>query len=124
MIPPDYVRSRPAASPTPLDRARLDLLVLEGGQAFLARAREALERGDVVAVVADIARMQDVVLEVAQTADARNRDVAGRLSAIHQLIVRRLAHANVVRSLELVDEIERAYGPIVDAYRDAVRERS
>jgi flagellar biosynthetic protein FliS len=102
------------------DRARLALLVLEGGQAFLARARLALERGDVGGFVADIARTQDVVLEIAESADARESSVAARLTEVHQLMVRRLAHANAARSLDLVDELLRAYGPIVETYRQVV----
>jgi flagellar biosynthetic protein FliS len=121
VIPPDYVQRHARAQSTSLERARLQLLVLESGQAFLGRARDALERGDVGAFVADLARTQDVVLEMAQTVDARGSEFAARLTEIHELMVRRLARANVARSIDLVDEIERAYGPIVEAYRQAVR---
>jgi flagellar biosynthetic protein FliS len=120
LIPPDYVRRHATAQSTLLDRARLMLLALEGGQAFLARARAALERGDVGSFVADVARTQDVVVEIAQTTDARSSEVAGRLAAFQELMVRRLAQANAKRSLELVDEIVCAFGPIVEAYRQAV----
>jgi flagellar biosynthetic protein FliS len=116
MIPPAYVQRLTRAHSTSLDRARVQLLVLESGLAFLNRARGALERGDVGGFVADIARTQDVVLEIAQTTDARGSSVAARLAALHQLIVRRLAHASAANSLELVDEILASYGPIVEAY--------
>lgn len=120
MLPPDYVRGRATAASS-IDRARLELLVLEGGAAFLARARDALARGDVSAFAADLARAQDVVLEIAQTADARGSAVGARLVAVVDLMVRRLARANRDRGLELVDELLHAYGPIVDAYRERVR---
>ena len=120
MIPPDYVRRQARAQSTSLDRARLALLVLEGGHAFLTRARGALERGDVSAFVADLARTQDVVLEIAQSADARGSSVAAELARVHELMVGRLARANAARSLDLVDEILRAYGPILEAYRQLV----
>jgi flagellin-specific chaperone FliS len=96
--------------------------VLEGGAAFLARARDALVRGDLSAFAADLARTQDVVLEIAQTADARGTTVGGRLAAVVDLMVRRLARANGDRGVELVDELLHAYGPIVDAYRARVRD--
>jgi flagellar biosynthetic protein FliS len=121
MIPPDYVRRHARAHSTSLDRARLELLVLEGGHAFLTRARDALERGDVAAFVADLARTQDVVLEIAQTTEARGSSVAAGLAALHELMVRRLARANAARGLDLVDELLCAYGPIVEAYRRIVR---
>ena len=120
MIPPDYVPRPADVRPTSLERARLELLFLEGGHAFLARARMALERGDVGGFVADIARTQDVVVEIAQSADARGSSVAARLAEVREMMVRRLAHANAARSLDLVDDILRAYGPIVEGYRQAV----
>jgi flagellar secretion chaperone FliS len=121
MIPPDYVRRYAAAQITSVDRGRLLLLVLEGGQAFLGRARTALERSDIPAFVADVARMQDVLLELAQTLDhTRGGDIAARLAQLYEFMIRHLARANVERSLALVDEVLRAYDPIVDAYRQVV----
>jgi flagellar protein FliS len=121
MIPPDYVRRYATAQITSVDQGRLLLLVLEGGQAFLGRARAALERGDVPAFVADVARMQEVLLELAQTLDhARGGDIAQRLAQLYEFMIRHLARANVERSIALVDEVLRAYDPIVDAYRQVV----
>ena len=121
MIPPDYVRRYAAAQITSVDRGRLLLLVLEGGQAFLGRARAALERSDIPAFVADIARMQDVLLELAQTLDhERGGDLAPRLAALYEFMIRHLARANAERSMALVDDVLRAYDPIVDAYRQVV----
>lgn len=121
MIPPAYVRGRATAASS-IDRARLELLVLEAGAAFLARARDALVRGDVGAFAADLARTQDVVLEIAQTADARGSGVGARLAAVQDLMIRRLARASGGRGLDLVDELLHAYGPIVEAYRVRVRD--
>lgn len=121
MLPPDYVRRYATAQVTSADRGRLLLLVLEGGHAFLARARAALERGDVPAFVADVARMQDVLLELAQTLDhARGGDIAPRLARLYEFMIGHLARANAERSLALLDEVRRAYEPIVDAYRRIV----
>jgi len=120
MIPPDYVQRHATPRPTSLDRARLQLLVLESGLAFLGRARAALERGDVGAFVADLARTQDAVLEIAQTMDARSSDLAESLSGLREQMIRRLARGDAASRLEIVDDIVEAYGPIVEAYRRAV----
>jgi flagellar protein FliS len=121
MIPPAYVRGHATVQTASVDRGRLLLLVLEGGEAFLVRARAALERGDVPGFVADLARTQDVVRELVELLDhVRGGDVAASLGRLHELMVRGLARANVERSLDLVDEVLRAYGPIVDAYRQVV----
>ena len=120
MIPPDYVQRHARTRSTSFDRARLQILVLESGLAFLVRARAALERGDVGAFVADLARTQDVVLEIAQTMDARSSSLAAGLAALHEQIVRRLARGDAARRLELIDEIAEAYVPIVEAYRRIV----
>jgi flagellar secretion chaperone FliS len=121
MIPPEYVRRYAATQITSAGRGRLLLLVLEGGQAFLARARVSLERGDVPAFVADLARMQEVLLELAQTLDHdRGGDIAGRLARLYEFMIGHLARANAERSLTLLDDVSRTYEPIVDAYRRIV----
>ena len=119
MLPPDYVR-RPAASSTvAVDRGRLLLLLLEGGQAFLTRARDALARGDMPTFVRDLGRTQDVLLQLSRRLDAPDAtDVAARLGRLYEFMVGHLALANAERGLALVDEVQRAYGPIVDAYRE------
>jgi flagellar protein FliS len=121
MIPPEYVRRYATVEVASVERGRLLLLVLEGGEAFLARARGALVRGDVAGFVADLGRTQDVVLELVQTLDhPGDGEVAASLGRLHERMVRQLARANVERSLALVDELLVAYGPIVDAYRQVV----
>jgi len=121
VIPPEYVRRHPTAQLTPVDRGPLLLLVLEGGQAFLVRARAALERGDYAGFVADVTRTQDVLLELSQTLDhGAGGDIAASLGRLHELMVGRLALANAARGLERIDEILDAYTPLVDAYRRVV----
>jgi flagellar biosynthetic protein FliS len=121
VLPPDYVRRPQAAQAASLDRSRLLLLVLESGQAFLMRARGALERGDVDGFVADLARTREVVVEMTERLDrTREGEVAASLERLHGRMVGELARANAARTLDLVDEVLRAYGPIVDAYRRAL----
>ena len=117
MIPPEYVL-RATAETTAASRGRLLLLVLEGGQAFLVRARTALERGDFAGFVTDVSRTQDVLVQLAQTLDHDGRgEIAAQLERLHAFLVGRLARANVERSLDMIDEMLAAYEPIVDAYR-------
>ena len=117
MLPPEYVR-RTTAETISVGRGRLLLLVLEGGQAFLVRARTALERGDLAGFVTDVSRTQDVLLELAQSLDRDGRgDLAARLERLHGFLVGQLAQGNAERSLDMIDEMLRAYEPIIDAYR-------
>ena len=121
MLPPAYVRRDAVAAVTAIDRGWLLLLVLEGGQAFLARAREALTRGDMAAFAQDLGRTQDVLLTLSKHIDGTaGRDVAAGLGRLHALLVGRLALANAERGLALVDEVQGAYGPLVEAYREIV----
>ena len=121
MLPPAYVRRDAVAALTTIDRGRLLLLALEGGQAFLARAREALARGDVATFAEDLGRTQDVLLQLSKGIDgADGGDVAASLGRLHALLVGRLALANAERGLALMDEVQRAYGPLVETYREIV----
>jgi len=121
MLPPEYVRRDVPAQMAVVDRGRLALLVLEGGHAFLMRARDALERGDLRSFASDLGRTRDVLLEVSQTIDdTPGGDIAASLGRLHQLMVSSLALANAERGLALVDEVLRAYVPIIDRYRQIV----
>jgi flagellar secretion chaperone FliS len=121
MLPPDYVQRPAKAQITSVDRERLLLLVLEGGAAFLGRARVALAYGDVQGFVADLRRTQDVLLELARTLDReRGEEIAANLSRLYHFMVGHLALVDAERSLRHVDEVLLAYEPIVDAYRRAV----
>jgi flagellin-specific chaperone FliS len=121
MIPPAYVRSHGTAR-LAVERGRLLLLVLEGGQAFLLRARTALEHGDFVAYVTDVRRTQDVLREVSQAPEHEaDGPLATRLAHLQELLVGRLALARADGSRERIDEVLGAYAALVEAYRDAVR---
>ena len=122
MIPPAYVRSRGTERIAAVDRGRLLLLVLEGGQAFLLRARAALERGDFVDYVTDVRRTQEVLRELAQAPEHEpDGPITASLAHLQELLVGRLALARAEGSQDRIDEVLSAYAAVVDAYRDAVR---
>jgi flagellar biosynthetic protein FliS len=121
ILPPDYVRRSETAPATTVDRSRLLLLVLEGGHAFLVRARAALAGGDARGFVADLRRTQDVLLELSQTLDRTGGgEIVAELGRLSELMVGHLALASAEGSLEHVDAVLRAYDPVLDAYRRIV----
>ena len=121
MIPPEYVRRHDTVRIASVDRGRLLLLVLEGGQAFLLRARAALERGDFVDYVTDVRRTQDVLHELSHAPEhERDGTIAAGLAHLQELLVGRLALARTDGSQERLDEVLGAYAAVVEAYRDAV----
>jgi flagellar protein FliS len=121
MIPPAYVRSHVAA-PAAVDRGRLLLLVLEGGHAFLLRARAALERADFVDYVTDVRRTQDVLCELAQAPEHDGEGtIAAGLAHLQDLLVGALALARAEGSHERIDEALRAYASVVEVYRATLR---
>ena len=118
MLPPAYVRGHAFTQVASVDRARLLRLVLDGGQAFLLRARHALERGDVPAFIADLGRTQDALVELAQALDhARDADVAAGLDGVYEILVGNLALADAAASLGRIDAAIAAFGPTAEAYR-------
>jgi flagellin-specific chaperone FliS len=116
ILPAEYVQR---AAAQPIDRSRFLLLVLEGGHALLVRARAALALGDPHGFGADLRRAQEVMLEVAQSLDGA---IAADLGRLADFVVGRLALANAEGSLAHLDEVLRAYDPILDAYRAIVRD--
>jgi flagellin-specific chaperone FliS len=120
MIPPEYVRRR-APLHGSIHRGRLLLLGLEAGQAFLVRARAALERGDFVDYATDVRRTQDVLGELASAPEhGRDGPIAAGLAQLQELLVGRLALARFDDGRERIDEALAAYAAVVAAYRDAL----
>ena len=125
MIPPAYVERCVTPQTAAADRGRLLLLVLEGGHAFLMRARAALECGNLAGFVTDVSRTQTVIVELAPTLeDDGQGDLAAALERLHDLLIGNLALGNAERSREMIDEMLRGYEPIVDAYRQVVQSAS
>jgi flagellin-specific chaperone FliS len=123
MLPPDYVLRASAPSGGTAARARLLLLALEGGQAFLLRARDALARRDLAAFVADVQRTRLVFREIARShREAPDAHVAAGLDRLEDLMVGDLALASAERCTARFEELVTGYGAVLDAYRAAVRD--
>lgn len=118
MIPPAYLQAHVTAQVASIDRARVLRLVLDGGQAFLLRARHALAQGDVAGFIADLGRTQDALVELLQALDqTRDAEVAARVDGVYEILVGDLALADAARSLGRIDAALAAFGPLADAYR-------
>lgn len=119
ILPADYVNRASAPS---ADRSRFLLLVLEGGQALLARAHAALAAGDAHAFGADLRRAQEVMLEVAQALDlAHFAPIADALQRLAAFVVGQLALASAERGLAHVEAVQREYGRMLESYRGLVQ---
>jgi flagellin-specific chaperone FliS len=119
MIPPVYVRR--AEEPADLPRrGRVLLVILDGGQACLVRARAALAAGDLTAFAADVCRAQAALLEAASAVDpGTDGPLAARIDELHDAMVGNLALANREGTLERLDEVLAAFGPLLHDCRTA-----
>lgn len=114
----ETARRYAAAEVTGIDRERLLLLVLDGGQRFLRLARESLVAGDVARFVEHLARAQAIVAELQSTLDHQaGGDIAPSLHRLYDFILVHMTEANARRSLQHLDEVLSVYGTIADAYR-------
>jgi flagellin-specific chaperone FliS len=113
MIPPAYVRRAEETAEVPRP-GRVLLVMLEGGQACLVRARTALAAGDLAAFAADVRRTQAALLEAASAVDpATDGPLAARIDELHDAMIGNLALASRERTLERLDEVLRAFGPLI-----------
>ena len=119
MIPPAYVR-RADGTADPPRHGRVLLVILDGGHACLVRARAALAAGDFAAFAADVCRTQAALLEAASAVDpATDGPLAARIDELHDAMVGNLALASRERTLERLDEVLRAFGPLLHDCRTA-----
>ena len=113
MIPPAYVRRADETAALPR-RGRVLLVILDGGQACLVRARAALAAGDFAAFAADVCRTQAALFEAASAVDpATDGPLAARIDELHDAMVGNLALANRERTLERLDEVLAAFAPLL-----------
>jgi len=113
MIPPAYVRRADETAEVP-NHGRMLLVMLDGGQACLVRARAALAAGDLAAFAADLCRTQAALLEAASAVDpATDGPLAARIDDLHDALVGNLALANREGTLERLDEVLGAFGPLL-----------
>ena len=113
MIPPAYVRRADGTAEAPR-HGRVLLVILDGGQACLVRARAALAAGDFAAFAADVCRTQAALVEAASAVDpATDGPLAARIDELHDAMVGNLALANRERTLERLDEVLAAFGPLL-----------
>ena len=113
MIPPAYVRRTDETAALPR-RGRVLLVILDGGQACLMRARAALAAGDFAAFAADFCRTQAALFEAASAVDpAIDGPLAARIDELHDAMVGNLALANRERTLERLDEVLAAFAPLL-----------
>ena len=104
----------------PPRRGRVLLVMLDGGHACLARARAALAAGDLAAFAADVCRTQAALLEAASAVDpAADGPLAARIDELHDAMVGNLALASRERTLERLDEVLGAFGPLLHDCRTA-----
>lgn len=102
-----------------VDRHRLLLLVFEGGQTFLGRARSALEEGDPMRFAEALSKSQAVIAELLGTLDhQQGGDIAKELARLYEFMLHHLTEANALRSVQHVDEVARVFGIIAGAYRE------
>ena len=113
MIPPAYVRRAEETAALP-HRGRVLLVILDGGQACLVRARAAIAAGDFAAFAADVCRTQAALLEATSAVDpVTDGPLAARIDELHDAMVGNLALANRERTLERLDEVLATFGPLL-----------
>ena len=107
------------AQVTSADRHRLLLLVFEGGQTFLGRAREALLAHDLPRFGEQLGRAQAIISELLGTLDhTAGGPLARDLARIYEFLLHHLTEANVSQSLKHVDEAIGVFGTIAGAFRE------
>ena len=125
----EYARRYAAAQVTMVSREKLLLLMLEGGLKFLRLTRDALAAGDVQGFGENLSRTQAIIAELHRTLDHEvGGDISRNLARIYDFMMFHLTEANTRKSVRHVDEVIRAFAPIVDAFqqilaRSAVAER-
>lgn len=116
-----YARRYSEAQVTVVDRKRLLLLVLEGGQRFLTKTRDALAAGDLVGFAENLRKAQGIITELLSTLDHEaGGQIARDLARLYDFMLFHLTEANVKRSVRHVEDVQRVFATIADAFREII----
>jgi len=117
----ETARRYAAAEMTGIDRARLLMLLLDGGGRFLCLAREGLAGGDLVGFGQALSRAQAIIAELQGSLDHRaGGEIAGSLHRLYDFMLFHLTEANAKGSVRHLDEVIVTYDTITDAFRQVL----
>ena len=101
---------------------QLVILLYEGAQRFVRRARAALAEGEMEQVHGAICRVQDIIAELDATLDDRAGAISLNLHRIYEYLMRRLITANVAKDDAALAEVLQHLEGLTDAWRSAIEQ--
>jgi flagellar protein FliS len=100
---------------------RLMVLLFEAALKNARSGAQALEQGRRVEAVAPLTKASDIVAELEATLDPQHApELCKSLSDVYRFVATRLTRAALTGSAQAAREAERAFAPLVDAFRQAV----
>jgi len=121
MTPKAYARTYQRTQVATVDRARLLLLVLEGGLKFLKLTNQAGERKDWAGFAHFLGKSQAIIAELMNTLDHEvGQDLSRNLERLYEFMLYHLTDANVTRSPAKVREVTRIFEVIAGAFREVI----
>jgi flagellar secretion chaperone FliS len=102
-------------------RERLMVLLFETALRHMRAGAAALEAGQPADANHPLSRAAEIVLELTATLDRSQAPrLVDQLGAVYTFVSERLTLANLRHDAQLVREAQRAFEPLVDAFREAV----
>lgn len=102
-------------------KERTLVLLFEAAQRFIQGGAVALENGTPAQAMQQLGKASDIVLELLGTLDkSKAPELCATLEAIYEFVAVELMKATTSRNAVHARNAERAFAPIVDAFRQAV----
>lgn len=121
MTPKAYARTYQQTQVATIDRARLLLLVLDGGLKFLKLTNQAGEQEDWPRFAEFLSKSQAIIAELMSTLDHRvGQDLSRNLERLYEFMLYHLTDANVTRNPAKVREVTRIFEVIAGAFREVI----
>ena len=102
-------------------QGELLLMLCRGALDFMAKAKETIDNRDIVNSHHNLKRVQKIILELMVSVDRENGgQAAENLISLYEYMYHRLVKANVKKDKEIVEEVERLFRPIKEAWEEAL----
>lgn len=116
-----YASRYAEAQITSVDRARLLLLLMDGGLTFLRKAAAALADGRLVEYGDSLRRSQAIISELLSTLDYEaGGAIAKELARLYEFMLFHLTQGNAERSVRHIEEVIRVFQTIAGAYHEVI----
>jgi len=103
------------------DPGTLLIMLLEGGNRFLRRAKKAMEEQDFEESHKLCVKVEKIIMELINSLDLSYGQLTKNLLSLYEYMYRRLVESNIKKDVSMLAEVEKLLGDMEDMWKEAYK---